>query len=79
MASRSPRSGISVSRASTRSPFVREPRIGGEVRPVDGVAESLPLALAADGDGDRAVRGVERLVRDDVRVGVAPSDGSPGP
>ena len=34
-------------------------------------AQLRPLALAADADGDLAVRGRERLVRDDARVGVA--------
>ena len=46
-------------------------RIVGEGRQPERPAEPGPLPLAADRDGDRPVGGLERLVRDDVRVGVA--------
>ena len=48
-----------------------EPRVVGERRQPERAAEARPLALAADRDRDLAVGRLERLVRDDVRVGVA--------
>ena len=49
----------------------REARIVGQLRRTDRRAQPRPLALRADRDRDRAVGRRERLVRDDVRVGVA--------
>ena len=65
---------------------VRHPiRVGGEPRVIDErrqperLAEARPLPLAPDGDRDLPVARRERLVRDDVRVGVAqPPRRNPG-
>ena len=57
----------------------REPRIGRELGHAERRTEPQPLALRADGDGDRAVGGLERLVRNDVGVRVAePARRHPG-
>ena len=49
----------------------REAGIHSQLRHSEDLAEPRPLALRSDGHGDRAVRGVERLVRDDVGMRVA--------
>ena len=49
----------------------REPRIGGKLGHAECRTEPQPLALGPDCDGDRAVGGLERLVRHDVGVGIA--------
>ena len=70
---RSARRGSGAARpaVSTRSPFVANRGSCGQVRQPERRAQPRPLALRADRDRDRAVGRVERLVRDDVRVGVA--------
>jgi hypothetical protein len=47
-----------------------EARIGRERRSAERAAQSHPLPLGADRDGDLAVGRGERSVRDDARMGV---------
>ena len=75
VAKRSARIGMSSSRCSTRSPFVANRALRGELGQADRRPEARPLALAPDADRDLAVGGRERLVRHDARVGVAAPDG----
>ena len=70
-AKRSARIGRSSARCSTRSPLVANRRSSARLGQPERGAQPRPLALRADGDRDRAVGRRERLVRDDVRVGVA--------
>ena len=66
-----PGSGASSARLSTRSPLVANRGSAASPGKSQRRAEPRPLALRPDRDRDRAVGGRERLVRDDVRVGVA--------
>ena len=54
-----------------------EPRVVGELGQAERLAEPRPLPLGADRHGELAIGGGERLVRDDVRVGVAAPAGRP--
>ena len=51
----------------------REPRVVGELRRLDRGAEARPLPLGPHRDDDLPVARGEGLVRDDVRMGVAPA------
>ena len=75
LASRSARIGRSSARVATRAPFVANR--GSVARPAspEGIAEAgSHWRSLADRDRDLAVGRRERLVRDDVRVGVAAAD-----
>ena len=63
--------GRSAARFATRSPFVAKRGSTARAGHPDRRAEPQPLALRADRDRDLPVGRRERLVRDDVRVGVA--------
>ena len=71
VANREARIGRRSARLTTRSPLVAKRASRGEARQPDRLAQPRPLALAADGNRQLAVRRAERLVRDEVRVGVA--------
>ena len=60
---------------STRSPFVAKRGSPASAGSTERRAQPEPLPLRADGDRDRAVGGRERLVRHDVRMGVAEPPG----
>src|SRR5215213_1096438 len=56
-----------------------EPLVVGELGPPEGAAEPPEETVVGSGYGDRRVQGLERLVRDDVRVRVAVAPGlAPG-
>ena len=75
VAKRAASNGRSVARRSTRSPFVAKRGSPASSGSTERRAQPRPLPLRADRDGDRAVGGRERLVRHDVRVGVAEPPG----
>ena len=72
-ARRAARAGSRSSSRAVGDPVAvrREPRVVGEGGQPERAAQPRPLALAARRDRDLAVGGRERLVRDDVRMGVA--------
>ena len=61
----------SSSACATRAAVRGEALVGGQLGQPERLAQPREQAVVADGDGERPVGGVERLVRRDARVAVA--------